>query len=772
MKFKRRCIGVLIVFASIAAQAQETSFTVNDDIGMVRFNAPLGKSSDAVAQFSPDGKHFAVVSSRGLLEEDQIESTISLFDTANVEAFVRSGETRRTSPRIHVTARAPIRTDQYDNYGAIISDLQWSQDSSTLYYLAETSHMGRRLYSVELEDGQPLPLSPPGYNVARFALSKSVIVFSAWAMKPPSTNNREQSLVSETLSVSGIPLPRILFPDSTTGPSSRELWTIRFPHGKAEASRMNIPPLKEMGLIPEAFNLSPSGHYLIQLYPVDHVPVSWSEYAPHPGFEYRKLDVRDPNIIDPNNIDRLKEYGLVALDTGLQKAVIDAPQDFPLAYSYESSAVWGSDEAAVLVTNTFLPLDGVDREERLGRISPCAVAAVRLPSLAVSCVVRALDLGRSVLPETLSFGGSDNEVDFQIRLPNGVFEKHSFTFDGTHWILTHTSPVTGLQEPALSVAVREGLNTAPRLWASDKLTARSKELWDPNPSFAVKLFGHATEYRWTDRNGHEWKGGLITPVGYEPGKRYPLVIQVYDFSPQLFLTDGSFPTAFAGRELASSGIAVLQMQRRLPHTINDDEAQSHVEGFRSAIEHLSSEGLIDPNRVGLVGFSSTAWYVETALIRDPKRYAAATIAEGADISYLQYRLLGVSDPGLRAEYEKIIGAKPQGTGLQNWMKYAPGFHLDQIEAPLRIEATTPAMLLGEWEIYASLRMQGKPVDLIYFKQGQHIHQQPLERFVSQQGDVDWFRFWLAGQEDDLPEKRSMYQHWETIKRNASTAMHP
>ena len=49
----------------------------------------------------------------------------------------------------------------------------------------------------------------------------------------------------------------------------------------------------------------------------------------------------------------------------------------------------------------------------------------------------------------------------------------------------------------------------------------------------------------------------------------------------------------------------------------------------------------------------------------------------------------------------------------------------------------------------------KPVDLIYIPDAQHILQKPKQRYASQQGNVDRFRFWLPGYEDpDLAKKSS------------------
>jgi hypothetical protein len=205
-------------------------------------------------------------------------------------------------------------------------------------------------------------------------------------------------------------------------------------------------------------------------------------------------------------------------------------------------------------------------------------------------------------------------------------------------------------------------------------------LWDPNPQFADLKFGIASVYRWKDDTGYQWTGGLVKPVDYVAGKRYPLVIQMYMFSENQFITDGTDPTAFAARHLASAGFVVLQIQKDMVHTFDDAEEQHHLRAFTSAVDRLTADGLVDPKSVGLVGFSITCQYVENALIRAPERFAAATIAEGTDHSYMQYLLLDVTSLRLRQQDEKINGSKPFGDGLKRWLDIAPGFHLDSADA--------------------------------------------------------------------------------------------
>jgi prolyl oligopeptidase family protein len=226
-----------------------------------------------------------------------------------------------------------------------------------------------------------------------------------------------------------------------------------------------------------------------------------------------------------------------------------------------------------------------------------------------------------------------------------------------------------------------------------------------------------------------------------------------------FMTDGTDPSAFAARELASAGIMVLEVEK-YPNTLSYVDPEMALNGYRSAIEHLSEAGLIGPSKVGVVGFSASCWLVESALVNAPHLFAAATIADGIGNSYMEYHFAGLS---LREQMEKTNGASPFGEGLKTWVKEAVGFHLDQVETPVKIEAITPLSILGEWELYSSLQIQKKPVDLIYFPNGTHIHQKPLERLESQQGNVDWMRFWLQGYEDPDPAKRSQYRRWEKLR---------
>jgi dipeptidyl aminopeptidase/acylaminoacyl peptidase len=448
-----------------------------------------------------------------------------------------------------------------------------------------------------------------------------------------------------------------------------------------------------------------------------------------------------------------------------------------LAYPDNNRLAWAADERRVLVTNTFLPLDEQDGSDFSERDVPCAVASVDLPSFTARCLFFEDSKQRpdGTHVQDISFGANNNEAVVLVK--HGLQERVvlRYRLQNGEWGLTSSRPLSqasnALAESdrkngshsGLQISVRQSLNDPPTLWVSDAETGQTRQLWNPNPQLSHVRFGDASIYHWKDQTGYEWTGVLVKPVDYVPGKRYPLVEQMYSFVRDQFLTDGLYPTAFAARHLASAGFVVLQIERR-PSTLTEADAQNSLDGYRSAVESLSRAGLIDRSRVGVVGFSWTCWYTVNALIKEPKLFAAATIADGVDNSYMQYMLFAVENFPLQQQMERIRGASPFGDGLKRWIEEAPEFHLDQVQAPVRIEAMNPGSVLQEWELYSALRMQNRPVDFIYFPHGTHIHQRPLERLESQQGNVDWFRFWLEGYEDSDPSKHAQYERWQMLKK--------
>lgn len=248
------------------------------------------------------------------------------------------------------------------------------------------------------------------------------------------------------------------------------------------------------------------------------------------------------------------------------------------------------------------------------------------------------------------------------------------------------------------------------------------------------------------------------------------------FGNLVFRPEGIFPTAFAAQELAAAGIIVLQVDD-CGNFDSPEEAACNVASYQAAIQKLLSDGFIDPERVGIVGFSRTCYHVLEALTTSALNFKAASVTDGTNFGYLQYLTrVDFANNGFADDADSIMGARPFGKGLETWLKRAPTFNMDKVTTPLQVVAIGRASLLGMWEQYAALRYLNKPVDLINLGEGTHILTNPGQRLVSQGGTVDWMRFCLQDYEDPDPAKAAQYARWRELRKlrqqNEKNSPHP
>jgi len=73
-------------------------------------------------------------------------------------------------------------------------------------------------------------------------------------------------------------------------------------------------------------------------------------------------------------------------------------------------------------------------------------------------------------------------------------------------------------------------------------------------------------------------------------------------------------------------------------------------------------------------------------------------------------------------------------------------------------------VLVMWEWFCGLLLQDKPVEFIEIPDGDHLLRKPWQRRVAMQGVVDWFSFWLKGEEDLDPAKAEQYARWRELRK--------
>ena len=441
------------------------------------------------------------------------------------------------------------------------------------------------------------------YDVTHFTWAHGSIVYET--MSPDQSLPSGERINADASDVNGLPMDRILFPQGGNWDfyAYNDLWVNRNGKNIKIASPDAAQPLYLLNSsAANVFSVSPDGRAVVVLLPVDQVPDVWKSYDTS-FTTFEKIDPKDPYLTSRFNYRRLTQYALVNLDSGMITS-LDSPSGLVFGLAYANVA-WTHDGKKVLLTNTFLPLGGVDESERLKRLHPCAAAIFDTISREINCVVfNKRYLMKGAFVSDGFFTQHDDEVVLNIVTASSYYQisEDRFYYSSGNWKLITRSPSTAdtsaNSSPSLFVIVKQNLNKPPALWATDPATRKMRKFWDPNPLLAAINLGETSVFSWKDKSGYTWTAGLVKPPDYVAGKRYPLVIQTHGFMQNEFMSDGQYTTAFAARPLASAGIIVLQMDYNRNHEVTGAEISDQVRGFESAISQLTSEGLIDSQAGG------------------------------------------------------------------------------------------------------------------------------------------------------------------------------
>ncbi|MGD0782827.1 MAG: prolyl oligopeptidase family serine peptidase, partial [Candidatus Aminicenantales bacterium] len=317
------------------------------------------------------------------------------------------------------------------------------------------------------------------------------------------------------------------------------------------------------------------------------------------------------------------------------------------------------------------------------------------------------------------------------------------------------------------VGIRQTTSVPPDLWLLDAETGYQAALTEINPELREQTLGRVEKIEWVGANAAGNWGYLIYPVGYEAGRRYPCVILCKTWD-DAFIHGGNdgLKANFAPQALANCGFMVLMLEsavgpypkgawERLPGGLS--EAFRAMDAFETARRELDRRGLIDPARVGLMGFSRTSWTVDFTLTHSKEAWAAAVSADSGIYNYGTY----LGDKNLRSGMAAMYGGPPYGETLKIWLEYAPAFSAQNVRTPLLMQYNGKISMAAEF--YSALIVQGKPVELVLFPEGKHVLELPLQRAGSMQGSVDWFRFWLQGEENPHPQYQGQNERWRALR---------
>ncbi|MEO7513906.1 MAG: S9 family peptidase, partial [Gemmatimonadaceae bacterium] len=207
---------------------------------------------------------------------------------------------------------------------------------------------------------------------------------------------------------------------------------------------------------------------------------------------------------------------------------------------------------------------------------------------------------------------------------------------------------------------------------------------------------------------------LVKPAGFEPGRRYPLVLRIHG-GP-----NGQDAHAFSlERELfAANGYLVLAVNYRgssgrgqaWKKAIFADWGNKEVQDLLAGVDHVVASGIADPDRLGIGGWSYGGILTDYA-IATTTRFKAATSGAGSALMSSMY-----GSDQYTYQYETELGAPWKNPKAWEKVSY-PFWHADRIRTPTLFmggEKDFNVPIAGSEQMYQALKSLGVDTRLVVY----------------------------------------------------------
>jgi len=259
--------------------------------------------------------------------------------------------------------------------------------------------------------------------------------------------------------------------------------------------------------------------------------------------------------------------------------------------------------------------------------------------------------------------------------------------------------------------------------------------------------GTTEEIHFKSRDGTEVHGMVTKPPGYVAGKKYPMILIIHGGPNGQDNHSADFGSyQFHRQQFAAFGYVVLGVNYRgssgrgldYGKAIVADWGHKEVEDLLAGVDAVVKSGIVDPQRLGIGGWSYGGLLTDYTTASDGRFKAAYSGAGSAN----QLSMYGVDQYIM--QYNAELG--PPWKNLALWLKVSyPFFHADRIHTPTLYMGGTRDFnvpLAGGEQMYQALRTLKVPTQLIVYPDQYHEFTRPSFNKDRLERQAAWFAKYL------------------------------
>jgi dipeptidyl aminopeptidase/acylaminoacyl peptidase len=269
----------------------------------------------------------------------------------------------------------------------------------------------------------------------------------------------------------------------------------------------------------------------------------------------------------------------------------------------------------------------------------------------------------------------------------------------------------------------------------------SKRLTHLQDAFTSKLKkGYHKGFQSTSSDGTLVSGILHLPDS--GAKNLPLILFIHG-GP---VAQDDYAFDMTSRIYAEAGYAVATVNYRgssgrgaaFTNAIYADWGNKEVKDIVGAADYLIKEGVADPNRLGIAGWSYGGILSNYTIATD-KRFKAAVSGAGSSLMMSVYG----SDQYI-AQYEEEIGKPWENPKKWEALSY-PFYKVKEIKAPtlfMASQADFNVPVIGAEQMYQAFKSEGIPTELIIYPNQNHGVRVPSYIVHRHNAHINWFNKYL------------------------------